>query len=203
MSHKTGIVGRSRACLPGGGGQKPAMPDALQNPNDPAGQDAGNEMIEGGAFVLTADGLARLKEELRVLQVDKRREIAERIRESKDHGEFSEDNSELDEVKQEQAIVENRIAELKAILSGAEVLREDDIPTDVVGLGTVVAVKEADRGFEFKIRIVHAVESNPDEDLVSSESPMGQALWGQPAGAKVRFEAPAGILNYEIVSLSR
>jgi transcription elongation factor GreA len=174
------------------------MPDAFEDIKDST-----SDAADGVTFLLTAHGHALLKAELQVLQVEKRRDIAERIRESKDHGEFSEDNSELDEVKQEQAIVENRIAELKAILSGAEILNEDDVPTDRVGLGSRVHVKDDERGIDFTIRIVHAVEANPDDDLVSSESPMGQALMGSKPGEVVSFEAPAGRLQYEILKISK
>src|SRR5512147_842856 len=112
------------------------------------------ELESSQPLFLTPEGHERLQVELARLTTEKRAEIAERIRESKDHGEYSEDNSELDEVKIEQAIVENRINELKAVLSSAEILTNDQVPTDRVGLGSKVAVKDADRGIAFSIRMV-------------------------------------------------
>jgi transcription elongation factor GreA len=161
------------------------------------------ELEAGGALLLTPEGYERLKAELGHLTTVKRAEIAERIRESIDHGEFSEDNSELDEVKQEQAFIENRISDLKAILSNAEVLDVANIPTDRVGLGSRVTVRDVERGVKFEIRLVATVEANPDEDLISEESPMGQALLGLAKGEHATFEAPVGKITYEIVKIGR
>lgn len=161
------------------------------------------ELELSGSLYLTEQGMARLKTELNYLTVDKRREIAERIRESKDHGEFSEDNSELDEVKVEQAIVENRIADLKTILSGATVLSPEDIPTDRVGLGSVVTVANSEGSVEFAIRIVASVEANAELDLISEESPLGNALLGKAVGESARFDAPAGKTEYKVLSITR
>lgn len=153
--------------------------------------------------LLTPEGHKRLQDELTRLTMEKRAEIAERIRDSKDHGEYSEDNSELDEVKIEQAIVENRINELKAVLSSAEVLQSSQIPTEYVGLGSRVAVRDTERGIEFEVRLVASVEADPDNDLISEESPMGQALVGLKVGEFAEFEAPAGRLRYEVSTIGR
>lgn len=157
------------------------------------------ELESSAPILLTAEGMARLKEELTRLTVNKRAEIAERIRESKDHGEYAEDNNELDEVKQEQAIVENRIAELKVTLSNADTLDPRQVPTKEVGLGSFVTLKD-DRG-SFEIRIVASVEANPDEDTISEESPLGQAIYGQPLGETVEFDAPGGKMRYQIAKI--
>ncbi len=159
--------------------------------------------IPNSTLILTPEGFKALHEELERLTLEKRPEIAERIRESKQHGEFSEDNNELDEVKFEQAIVESRIAELKSIFASAQVLEPDTVPTDRVGIGSYVKVKDADRPVEFEIRMVSSVEADPDNDLISNESPMGLALFGQPAKATVEFEAPAGKIRYQIVSIKK
>ncbi|MBX3114973.1 MAG: transcription elongation factor GreA [Fimbriimonadaceae bacterium] len=160
------------------------------------------ELEQSAPVLLTAAGHARLKAELQQLTVTKRAEIAARIRESKDHGEFSEDNNELDEIKIEQAMVESRITELKTILSGAEILEADRIPTDYVGLGSKVTVEDVERDFSFDIRIVASIEANADEDLISEESPMGEALLGLKSGETAEFEAPVGILKYKIKKIS-
>jgi transcription elongation factor GreA len=156
-----------------------------------------------GGFLLTAGGYKALQVELEHLTVVKRPEIADRIRESQQHGEFSEDNSELDEVKFEQAMVENRIAELKTIFGNATILDDSMIPTDHVGIGSMVTVLDKQYSDEFEVRIVTSIESNPSEDLISNESPMGLALFGHSAGDEVVFEAPEGKKTYKVVKISK
>src|SRR5689334_1600601 len=97
---------------------------------------------QSGGFYLTPEGFATLQQELEHLTMVKRPEIADRIRESQTHGEFAEDNSELDEVKFEQAMVENRIAELKTIFGNATILDDAMIPTDHIGIGSLVTVND-------------------------------------------------------------
>lgn len=154
-------------------------------------------------LLLTPEGHKALHDELDHLTMVKRPEIAERIRESKQHGEFSEDNNELDEVKFEQAIVESRIAELKSIFASAQMLEADLIPTGSVGIGSFVKVKDVDRPVEFEVRMVSSVEADPDNDLISNESPMGLALFGQKVNSVVEFEAPAGKIRYKILSIRK
>jgi transcription elongation factor GreA len=155
------------------------------------------------SMLLTPEGYTRLHAELEQLTLHKRSEIAERLRESKQHGEFSEDNSELDEVKFEQAMVENRIAELKSIFAGAQQLEPEMIPTDQVGVGSYVTVKDEDRKVEFEVRIVASIEADPDNDLISNESPMGVALYARGLNEVVEFEAPAGRIRYKVMKIRR
>ena len=155
-----------------------------------------------GLYV-TAEGYKTLQRELEHLTMTKRPEIADRIRESQQHGEFSEDNNELDEVKFEQAMVETRIAELKAIFGNAHILEKKNIPTDHVGLGSMVKVKDLEFGDVFEIRIVSSIEADPNKDLVSNESPMGTALYGGKAKEQVEFEAPEGTKRYKIVEITK
>jgi len=159
--------------------------------------------ITPATVMLTADGHRRMREELEMLTMTKRSEIAERLRDSKGHGEFSEDNSELDEVKFEQAIVETRIAELKGIFATSHLIDPEHIPTDKVGFGTKATVKDVDRSIEFEICLVSSVEADPDNDFISNESPMGIALWGASQGDVVTIEAPAGKIRYEVIKLSK
>lgn len=156
-----------------------------------------------GGILLTSRGYDQLKKELEQLTSVKRPEIADRIRESQQHGEFSEDNNELDEVKFEQAMVENRIAELKTIFGNAHVLDESTLLTDRVGIGTLVMVHDGAYDDEFEIRIVSSFEADPANDLISSESPMGTALMGHGAGEDIVFEAPEGKKRYRIVSIRK
>ncbi len=159
--------------------------------------------VSAATVLLTPEGYKSLHEELDRLTLEKRPDIAERLRESKQHGEFSEDNSELDEVKFEQALVEGRIAELKGIFAGAQVLDPKIIPTDTVGIGSYVKVKDVDRPAEFEVRVVASVEADPDKDLISNESPMGVALLGRKADEVVEFEAPAGKIRYKVLKIRR
>jgi transcription elongation factor GreA len=155
------------------------------------------------ALWLTPEGYRTLQQELEHLTLVKRPEIADRIRESLQHGEFSEDNSELDEVKFEQAMVETRISELKAIFGNAQVLDVEKIPTDRVGMGSYVKVLDIDLKEDFEVRVVSSIEADPNEDLISNESPMGTALCGRAPGETVEFNAPEGPKKYSIVGIRR
>jgi transcription elongation factor GreA len=157
----------------------------------------------GGPILLTPEGYRALQAELEKLTVEKRADIAERIRDSKQHGEFSEDNTELDEIKFEQALIETRISELKGLFANAQMLDVDLIPTDQVGVGSYVTVEDAERGIKFEVRMVASVEADPDNDLISYESPMGQALFARAVGDVVEFDAPAGRLRYKITGIRR
>jgi len=150
---------------------------------------------------LTPEGYKSLQEELEHLTTVKRPEIADRLRDSREHGEFSEDNSELDEVKSEQAMVENRIADLRAIFSSAQVIDASALSSDSVQVGTYVNVEGVDNSVTFEFRVVSSIEADPDRDLVSDESPLGTAVLGRNPGEIVQVEAPAGAIRYKIVSI--
>lgn len=157
----------------------------------------------GTTVWLTPEGYKALQNELEYLTLYKRPEIANRIRESQEHGEFSEDNNELDEVKFEQAIVEGRIIELKTIFGTAQVLDAASIPTDQVGIGSVVTIRDEEFGDVFKVRMVTSIEANPSNDLISSDSPMGVALIGATPGQKVMVQAPDGLRAFLVQGISR
>lgn len=162
------------------------------------------EIKEGGNVqYLTPEGFHVLTAELEHLTVVKRPEIADRIRESQQHGEFSEDNSELDEVKFEQAMVEARIAELKALFANAQQLDPEQIPTDYVGLASIVSVKDLEFGDQFDVQVVVGIEADPNQDRISMESPMGIALLGRSAGETVEFDSPGGRKTYKILAIRK
>ncbi|MBV6457041.1 MAG: Transcription elongation factor GreA [Fimbriimonadaceae bacterium] len=152
-------------------------------------------------ILLTPEGYKTLQEELEHLTTVKRQEIADRLRDSREHGEFSEDNSELDEVKSEQAMVENRIADLRAIFAAAQVIDVNALSSDSVQIGTYVNVEGVDNSVTFEFRVVSSIEADPDRDLVSDESPLGTAVLGRNPGEVVQVEAPAGAIRYKIVSI--
>lgn len=163
----------------------------------------GESVVFSSPVFLTPEGFARLQQELDHLTTVRRAEITERLRESKDHGEFSEDNQELDETKFEQKLVEDRIKELKIFFANAQILDLDQVDTSKVGVGTLVTVADADRKIEFTVRIVASIEADPDEDLISEESPMGVALMGASEGETVSFRAPAGMMKYLVKQISK
>lgn len=152
---------------------------------------------------LTPEGFKNLQSELETLLSEKRAEIAERLRESKEHGEFAEDNSELDEVKNEQAMVESRIIELRELFATAQMLEPSMVPTNKVGIGSYVTLTDPDKKNDFEIRVVASIESDPDNDLVSVEAPLGQAVYGRKVGEVVKFHAPAGHIEYSVKKIRK
>ena len=141
--------------------------------------------------LLTPEGLEKLKAELEDLTTTKRREVAERIKDAREYGDISE-NSEYDDAKNEQAMLESRIAALEEKLRSATVVEAKDISTDVVGVGTDVKVKDADSGKSVTYTIVGSTEANPAEKKLSNESPVGRALIGRAKGDKVAVQLPNG-----------
>lgn len=152
---------------------------------------------------LTEEGYKKLQSELEHLTTVKRHEIAERIRASQEHGEFSEDNNELDEVKMEQAIVEARIGELKQVFGTAQILDPEQITTDQVGIGSMVSLEDKEFGDTFDVRVVSSIEADPNLDLVSVESPLGQALVGSAPGDTITVDAPDGRRGYKVLSIRK
>ena len=141
--------------------------------------------------ILTPEGLEKLKAELEDLTTNKRREVAERIKDAREYGDISE-NSEYDDAKNEQAMLEARILSLEEKLRSATVVDAKDITTDVVGVGTAVKVKDSSSGKSVTYTIVGSTEANPAERKLSNESPVGRALIGQKKGDTVSVQLPNG-----------
>jgi transcription elongation factor GreA len=140
--------------------------------------------------ILTPDGLQKLKDELEELSTSRRREVAARIKEAREFGDISE-NSEYDDAKNEQAMLEQRIAQLEERLRSASVIDANALDTDVVRVGSAVDVKDADTGKASKFTIVGSAEAKPPERL-SNESPVGKALMGSRKGDVVDVVLPNG-----------
>lgn len=153
-------------------------------------------------IVLTEKGLKRIQEELEHLRTVHRKEVAARIRDSKEFGELSE-NSEYEDAKTEQAFIEGKILELKRILQNAYVVPDNEIKTDTVGVGCKVRVRDLETEDEWEYSIVGSAEADPTEDRISNESPVGEALLDHKVGDIVDVEVPAGIAKYEIISISK
>ena len=154
------------------------------------------------SVLLTAEGLKQLEEELDLLKGEKRKEIAEKIKVARSYGDLSE-NSEYDDAKNEQAILEARIATIEATLKVAVVIDENEISDQLVHVGSLVKVENISMGREVEYRIIGSNESNPKENKISDESPVGRALLGKKVGDVVEIEVPAGLMTFKILNVSK
>jgi len=141
--------------------------------------------------LLTPEGLDKLKDEIEHLSTVKRREVAERIKEAREFGDISE-NSEYDDAKNEQAMLEARIASLEEKLRSASVIDASELDSNVVRVGSLVSVKDEGSGKSLKYTIVGSTEANPSENRLSNESPVGKGLLGRKKGDAVKVTLPNG-----------
>jgi transcription elongation factor GreA len=141
--------------------------------------------------LLTPEGLDELKAKIKHLQTNRRREVAARIKEAREFGDIAE-NSEYDDAKNEQAMLEKQIADLEEKLRNARVIDRKEIDTDVVGVGVLVHVKDQKTDKSVKYQIVGSAEANPGESKLSNESPVGKALVGRKRGEIVTVPVPRG-----------
>jgi len=152
-------------------------------------------------FILTTSGYKKFQEELEELET-KRVQVSRNIKTAKGYGDLSE-NFEYHEAKREQGFVEGRIMELKIILPAAHVVQPDDIPTDRIGFGSLVTLKDLEFDEEIDYAVVGPLEANVEQDRISYESPLGQALLGKKVGDEVQVKVPAGVTSYEIVAIQK
>ena len=150
--------------------------------------------------ILTPEGHEKLKEEIELLSTVKRREVAERIKQAREFGDIAE-NSEYDDAKNEQAMLEHRIATLQERLKSARVIAASEITTDVVSVGTIVRLRDVDAKETIEYAIVGSAEANPGENKLSNESPVGKAILGKKKGETVEVSAPRGSLKYKIMDI--
>jgi transcription elongation factor GreA len=141
--------------------------------------------------ILTPEGLEKLQRELEDLQTNKRREVAERIKDAREFGDISE-NAEYDDAKNEQMMLEQRIAQLEERLRSAQVINASELSTEFVRIGVTVNVKDEKTGDSDKYTIVGSAEANPSEKKLSNESPVGKALIGHKRGDTVDVALPNG-----------
>jgi len=154
-------------------------------------------------IVLTPEGYEKVLKELEHLKLVRRKEVAERIREAKQFGEFSE-NSEYERAKSEQSALEGRILELERILQYGVVVEEPKGKPKQVVVGSVVKVREIDTGEESEYKIVGPVEADPDENKISNESPVGEALLGCKVGDTCSAITPNGSsISYKVLNISK
>jgi transcription elongation factor GreA len=150
--------------------------------------------------ILTPEGLEKLKQEIEHLSTTKRREVAERIRTARDFGDITE-NAEYDDAKNEQAMLEHKIAQLEERLAHARVIESGEVDTSVVSVGAKVRLKDVDANQTVEYTIVGSAEANPAERKLSNESPVGRAIIGKKKGETVEVSAPRGSLKYKILDI--
>lgn len=152
--------------------------------------------------ILTYAGLKQYEDELQDLKVNKRREIAQKIKEAREQGDLSE-NAEYDAAKDEQRDIEARIEALEKLLKNAEVVVEEEIDLDKISIGCKVKLLDVEENEEMEFRIVGSTEANSLQNKISNESPVGQALIGKKAGETVGVETQAGMIQYKVLEIQR
>ena len=152
--------------------------------------------------ILTYAGLKQYEDELQDLKVNRRREVAQKIKEAREQGDLSE-NAEYDAAKDEQRDIEARIEEIEKILKNAEVVVEDEVDLDKISVGCSVKVLDMEYDEEMEFKIVGSTEASSLQGRISNESPVGMALIGKKEGDVVSVETQAGIIEYKILDIQR
>jgi transcription elongation factor GreA len=152
--------------------------------------------------LLTREGLENLKKELDDLKTIKRKEIAEKIKVALSFGDLSE-NSEYDEAKNEQAILESRIATVENMLQDYKIIDESELSTEVVHVGSIVKIHDKKYKETVSYKIVGSNEANPMKGKISDESPLGMSLLGLSVGDEVNVETPNGNIPYKLLDIAK
>lgn len=152
--------------------------------------------------LLTYNGLRDLEEELQNLKVNKRKEIAAKIKEARAQGDLSE-NAEYDAAKEEQAEIEARIVQIERILKNAEVIDEDEVDLSTINVGCKVRLYDVEFDEEIDYALVGSTEADPLRGKISNESPVGEALIGSKVGDEVEVDTPSGTLKFKILEIHR
>lgn len=155
-------------------------------------------MMQDQNTFITEEGLIKLEKELSYLKTDKRKEIAERIREAKELGDLSE-NAEYTETKEEQAFVEGKIIELEHVLKNSQVIKSDK-KSGIVRVGSKIKLESENKKFEYVI--VGSNEADPSNGKISNESPMGKAFLEKKVGDLVEVDAPQGKIKFTITAIA-
>lgn len=151
-------------------------------------------------YKMSQERLDALKDELNYLETTREKEVAELIKEARSFGDLSE-NSEYDEAKTEQGKLYSKIAELKNLIENAQIVEKVESSADAIVIGSRVKVLDIDEDSEEEYQIVGSQEANPMEGRISDDSPFGFALKGHKVGDTVTVEAPAGELQFKILSV--
>ena len=159
-------------------------------------------MAEEKKNILTYEGLKKLEDEISDLKVNRRREVAQKIKEAREQGDLSE-NAEYDAAKDEQRDIEARIEEITAILKNADIVDEDEVDLNRISIGCKVKVLDIEYKEELEFKIVGSTEANSLNGKISNEAPLGKALIGAKVGQKVSVDCPAGIIKYKVLEIQR
>lgn len=151
--------------------------------------------------MISPEGLKKYEDELAYLKVEKRAEIAEKIKEAREQGDLSE-NAEYDAAKDEQRDIEARIAEIENILKNVEVVVKSDFKKGTIGIGSHVKLLDKSENEEIEYDIVGATEANSLSGKISNESPLGQCLIGKKKGDLVEFSVGNAKIKYEVLKVS-
>ena len=150
--------------------------------------------------ILTEEGLKALEDELQDLKVNRRKEVAQKIKEAREQGDLSE-NAEYDAAKEEQRDIELRIEEIDKILKNAELVTDEDVDSSVINIGSTVRIQDLEFDEQMEYKIVGSTEANSLKGKISNESPVGKALIGAKVGQKVEVETPSGMIQYKILEI--
>lgn len=154
------------------------------------------------ANTISKAGYAKLEQDLEYLVTVRRSEVAEKLKEARSFGDLSE-NAEYDEAKNEQGILEARIAELENILANAVVVDDDDISVTEIGVGSIIKLRDLELDEVETLQIVGSTESDPDNNKISDESPIGKAALNKKVGDVFEVEAPVGTIKFEVHEISK
>lgn len=160
-----------------------------------------NKDMEEKKNILTYAGLKKYEDELHSLKVERRQEVAQKIKEAMEQGDLSE-NAEYDAAKDEQRDIEARIEELEKILKNVEVITGEDVALDRISVGCRVKIHDIEFDEDLDYSIVGSTEANSLENKISNESPVGKALMGAKVGDVVKVDTMAGSLSYKILSIA-
>lgn len=159
-------------------------------------------MAETKKNIMTFAGLRALEDELFDLKVYKRKEVAQKIKEAREQGDLSE-NAEYDAAKDEQRDIEARIEELEKLLKNVEVVDQDEVDADTVGIGSRVKLYDVEMDEEVEYTIVGSTEADALNGKISNESPVGAALIGSKVGETIVVETISGDLEFKILEIAR
>jgi len=158
--------------------------------------------MENNETLLTQEGLEELKNEIEDLKVNKRKEVAGKIKEALAFGDISE-NSEYDEAKNEQAEVERRIAKLENMIKNARIIQDNNDQTGIINVGSRVKVEDLEFNEEMEYKIVGSAEADPFKGKISNVSPLGKNLIGKKPGETVEVPTPdGGTVEYKILNIN-
>lgn len=152
--------------------------------------------------ILTDEGLKNYEQELEYLKTVKRKEVAEKIKVALSFGDLSE-NSEYDEAKNDQAMLEARISQIESILKNAKIIDESELSSEHIHIGSKIKVYDYDFEEEADYQIIGSDEADPFNGKLSDESPVGAALIGHQVGDIVEVDTPDGIVKFKILDISK